>query len=155
MTLGQREANGKGPGMEPKLTAAEITAFLDEVFPQLRGQMVIEEVGPMRARLRMPIDPSHLRPGGTVSGPAMFTLADCAFYVATLAMIGREALTVTTSFGINFLRKPAERDLIGEARILRLGKRLSVGDVTLYSEGDDRPVAHATMTYAIPSRELG
>ncbi len=109
----------------------------------------------MRARLRMPVDASHLRPGGTVSGPAMFTLADCAFYVATLAMIGREELTVTTSFGINFLRKPAERDLIGEARILRLGKRLSVGDVTLYSEGDDRPVAHATMTYAIPSRKLG
>ena len=109
----------------------------------------------MRARMRMPIGPRHVRPGGRVSGLAMFTLADCAFYVATLAMIGREALAVTTSFGINFLRKPAERDLIGEARILRLGKRLSVGDVTLYSEGDDRPVAHATMTYAIPPRKLG
>ena len=140
--------------MEPRLTAAEITEFLDEVFPQLRGQMVIEEVGPMRARLRMPIDASHLRPGGTVSGPAMFTLADCTFYVATLAMIGREALAVTTSLSINFLRKPARRDLIGEARILKLGQRLSVGDVTLTSEGDDRPVAHATMTYAIPPRDL-
>ena len=140
--------------MEPRLTAAEITEFLDEVFPQLRGQMVIEEVGPMRARMRMPIDASHLRPGGTVSGPAMFTLADCTFYVATLAMIGREALAVTTSLSINFLRKPARRDLIGEARILKLGQRLSVGDVTLTSEGDDRPVAHATVTYAIPSRDL-
>jgi len=155
MTLGQRKADGKGPGMEPKLTVAEITEFLDEVFPQLRGQMVIEEVGHMRARIRMPIDQSHLRPGGTVSGPAMFTLADCTFYVATLAMIGREALAVTTSLSINFLRKPAECDLIGEARILKLGKRLSVGDVTLYSEGDERPVAHAAMTYAIPSRNLG
>lgn len=140
--------------MEPRLTAAEITEFLDEVFPQLRGQMVIEEVGPMCARMRMPIDQSHLRPGGTVSGPAMFTLADCTFYVATLAMIGREALAVTTSLSINFLRKPARRDLIGEARILKLGQRLSVGDVTLTSEGDDRPVAHATMTYAIPPRDL-
>ena len=140
--------------MEPRLTVAEITEFLDEVFPQLRGQMVIEEVGPMRARMRMPIDASHLRPGGTVSGPAMFTLADCTFYVATLAMIGREALAVTTSLSINFLRKPARRDLIGEARILKLGQRLSVGDVTLTSEGDDRPVAHATMTYAIPPRDL-
>ncbi len=140
--------------MEPRLTAAEITEFLDQVFPQLRGQMVIEEVGPMRARMRMPIDQSHLRPGGTVSGPAMFTLADCTFYVATLAMIGREALAVTTSLSINFLRKPARRDLIGEARILKLGQRLSVGDVTLTSEGDDRPVAHATMTYAIPPRDL-
>jgi len=143
------------PELMPKLTAAEITEFLDEVFPQLRGQMVIEEVGPMRALLRMPIDRSHLRPGGSVSGPAMFTLADCAFYVATLAMIGCEALAVTTSFAINFLRKPAERDLIGEARILRLGKLLSVGDATLYSEGDDRPVAHATMTFAIQSQNLG
>ena len=140
--------------MEPRLTAAEITEFLDQVFPQLRGQMVIEEIGPMRARMRMPIDASHLRPGGTVSGPAMFTLADCTFYVATLAMIGREALAVTTSLSINFLRKPARRDLIGEARILKLGQRLSVGDVTLTSEGDDRPVAHATVTYAIPSRDL-
>lgn len=141
--------------MEQKLTAVELAEFFDGVFPQLRGQMVIEEVGHMRARMRMSIDASHLRPGGTVSGPAMFTLADCAFYVATLAMIGREALTVTTSLSINFLRKPALCDLIGEARILKLGKRLSVGDVTLYSEGDDRPVAHAAMTYAIPPREVG
>jgi uncharacterized protein (TIGR00369 family) len=138
--------------MEPKLTAAELTAFLEEVFPQVRGQMVIEEVGSMRARLRMPIGHGHLRPGGTISGPSMFTLADCAFYVATLAMIGREALTVTTNLNINFLRKPAARDLIGEARVLKLGKLLSVGEVTLYTEGDDRPVAHATMTYAIPPK---
>jgi uncharacterized protein (TIGR00369 family) len=143
------------PKPTQKLGVAELAEFFDEVFPQLRGQMVIEEVGHMRARLRMPVDASHLRPGGTVSGPAMFTLADCAFYAATLAMIGPEALTVTTNVSINFLRKPALRDLIGEARILKLGKRLSVGDVTLYSDGDDRPVAHATMTYAIPPWNLG
>jgi uncharacterized protein (TIGR00369 family) len=141
--------------MEQKLTTAEMVEFFDEIFPQLRDAMVIEEVGHMRARLRMLIDQSHLRPGDTVSGPTMFTLADCTFYVATLAMIGREALTVTTGVSINFLRKPAQRDLIGEARILKLGKRLAVGDVMLYSEGDDRPVAHATMTYAIPSPDLG
>lgn len=138
-----------------KLGLAELVEFFDEIFPQLRDEMVIEEVGPMRARLRMPVDASHLRPGGTVSGPAMFTLADCTFYAATLAMIGREPLTVTVSVSINFLRKPARRDLIGEARILKLGKRLAVGDVTLYSEGDDRPVAHAVMTYAIPPPDLG
>ncbi|MCH8168465.1 MAG: PaaI family thioesterase, partial [Proteobacteria bacterium] len=107
-----------------KLGLAELVEFFDEIFPQLRDEMVIEEVGPMRARLRMPVDASHLRPGGTVSGPAMFTLADCTFYAATLAMIGREPLTVTVSLSINFLRKPARRDLIGEARILKLGKRL-------------------------------
>ena len=82
----------------------------------------------------------------------MFTLTDYAFYVATLAMIGREALTVTTNLNINFMRKPGLTDLIAEARILKLGKVLAVGDVTLYSDGDDRPVAHASMTYAIPPR---
>ena len=138
------------PKLGPRMGPGELTEFLDEVFPQIRGEMVIEEVGPMRARMRMPIGERHLRPGGTVSGPAMFTLADCAFYVATLAMIGREALTVTTSLNINFMRKPGLADLIAEARILKLGKVLAVGDATLYSEGDNRPVAHATMTYAIP-----
>jgi uncharacterized protein (TIGR00369 family) len=137
--------------MAPKLTAAELAAFLDEVFPQIRGEMVVEAVGPMTARLRMPVDERRLRPGGTVSGPAMFALADCAFYAATLAMIGREALTVTTSLTINFLAKPPPADLIGEARILRLGRTLSVGDVTILSAGRaEGPVAHAAVTYAIP-----
>ena len=137
--------------MEPKLTAAELTEFLDEVFPQVRGQMLIEAVGPMTARLRMPVTEANLRPGGTVSGPAMFTLADCGFYVATLAMIGREALTVTTSLTINFLSKPPAADLTCEARILKLGRLLSVGACTLWSEGrTDGPVAHASVTYAIP-----
>lgn len=134
----------------PVLDTAELTAFLDEVFPQIRGEMAIEAVGPMTARLRLLVADRHLRPGGTVSGPAMFTLADCAFYVAVLAMIGREALTVTTSLTINFLSKPGPEDLIAEARILKLGRLLAVGEVTLRSEGAETPVAHATVTYAIP-----
>ena len=97
----------------------------------MTDRIVIEELAPMHARVRYVVAQSDLRPGGTVSGPAMFTLADCAFYVATLAMIGREALTVTTSATINFMRKPAPGDLIGEARILKLGRSLSVGDVML------------------------
>jgi uncharacterized protein (TIGR00369 family) len=113
--------------------------------------MLIEAVGPMTARLRMPVTQANLRPGGTVSGPAMFTLADCAYYVATLAMIGRQALTVTTSLTINFLSKPPAADLICEARILKLGRLLSVGEATLWSIArDDGPVAHASVTYAIP-----
>ena len=139
--------------MEPKLTVGELTEFLDEVFPQVRGQMVIDAVGPMTARLRMPIAERHLRPGGTVSGPSMFTLADCAYYVATLAMIGREALTVTTSLTINFLAKPPAADLVSEAKILRLGKLLSVGEATIWADGrSDGPVAHAAITYAIPPK---
>ncbi|SEA95246.1 PaaI family thioesterase [Rubrimonas cliftonensis] len=138
---------------EPVMNVAELSAFLDEVFPQVRGQMIIEAVGPMRARVRMPVDESRLRPGGTVSGPSMFTLADCAYYVATLAMIGREALTVTTSLTINFLAKPPSADLVCEARILRLGRALSVGEATIWSDGRaDGPVAHAVVTYAIPPR---
>jgi uncharacterized protein (TIGR00369 family) len=137
----------------PVLSVAEVSAFLDDVFPQVRGQMIVEAVGPMSARLRMPIGERHLRPGGTVSGPSMFTLADCAFYVATMAMIGREALTVTTSLTINFLSKPPAADLVCEARILKLGRVLSVGEATVWSDGrDDGPVAHASVTYAIPSK---
>jgi uncharacterized protein (TIGR00369 family) len=134
------------------LTAEELTAFLEEVFPQIRGEASIEEVTPMRARMRLHVSERHLRPGGTISGPAMFMLADVAFYVAVLAMIGREPLTVTTNLSINFLRKPAPRDLIGEARILKLGRSLAVGDAILTSEGDERAVAHASVTYAIPPR---
>ena len=138
---------------EPQLSVAELTEFLNDVFPQVKGEMVIEAVGPMTARLRLPVAERHLRPGGTVSGPTMFMLADCAYYVATLAMIGREALTVTTSLTINFLSKPPAADLVCEARILKLGRVLSVGEATLWSEGrDDGPVAHAAVTYAIPAR---
>ncbi|MEM7497014.1 MAG: PaaI family thioesterase [Pseudomonadota bacterium] len=134
------------------LDAAKLAAFLDEVFPQVRGQMAIERVAPMTATMRLLTAEQHLRPGGTVSGPSMFMLADCAFYVAVLAMIGREALTVTTSLSINFMRKPEAREMIGEARILKLGRSLAVGDVTLTQTGIDGAVAHATCTYAIPPK---
>lgn len=140
------------PDPEPVMNAAELNAFLDQVFPQIRGQMIVEEVAPMRARLRMPIGEQHLRPGGTVSGPTMFTLADCAFYAATLAMIGREALTVTTNVSINFMRKPHVADLLCEARIMKLGRALVVGEATIWTADmdADHPVAHATLTYSIP-----
>jgi uncharacterized protein (TIGR00369 family) len=139
--------------MEPKLTVAEITDFLDAEFPQAQGMFVVEEVGSMRARVRMPVDESHLRAGDTISGPTMFWLADFAFYVAVLASIGREAQAVTTNININFMRRPSLSDLVGEVRILKLGRRLAVGDVTLFSDGGGEPVAHATATYAIPPRE--
>ncbi|MEM9060816.1 MAG: PaaI family thioesterase [Pseudomonadota bacterium] len=138
---------------QPVLTADEVQAFLHEVFPQQRGLQQIEAIGPMTARVRMIIGEAHLRPGGTVSGPAMFTVADCAFYAAVLGMIGREALTVTSNLNINFLRKPAaDRDLICEARILKLGRLLATGDMTVRSEGQEAPVAHATTSYAIPPK---
>ncbi len=130
-----------------------IQAFLDEVFPQVKDEFVVEHVEEMYVELRTPIRDKHLRPGGTVSGPTMFALCDVCVYAAVLAMIGREALTVTTSVSLDFMRKPAaDRDLIGKCRLLKLGKVLAVGDVLLYSEGLEAPVARSTMTYAIPPK---
>lgn len=142
--------------MQPKLTAEEVLAYLEEVFPAVKGRFSILEIAPMRARVRRKVTQMDIRPGGTVSGPAMFEAADCCFYVAILSMIGREALTVTTNATINFLNKPAATDLICETRILKMGKLLVTGDATIWSAGadapEDRPVAHATLTYAIPPR---
>lgn len=137
----------------PHFTADEMTAYLDDVFPQVRGMFGIDTLTDDRVVMRLHADDRHLRPGGTVSGPAMFSLADVAAYVATMARIGPEALTVTTHCSIDFMRKPAAgRDLLAEARLLKLGRTLSVTDVLLYSEGMDEPVAHASLTYAIPPK---
>lgn len=95
----------------------------------------------------------HLRPGGTVSGPSMFALADVSVYAMVLARVGRKALAVTTNCSLDFMRKPeAGRDVIAECRLLKLGRVLAVGDVLMFSEGSDKPVARATLTYSIPPR---
>ncbi|WP_299498801.1 PaaI family thioesterase [uncultured Roseobacter sp.] len=139
--------------MDVKMTAAEMSAFLDQVFEQVKGEFTIEEVKPNRVRVRLNVQHRHLRPGGTVSGPAMFALADVSAYIVTMAMIGPEALAVTTNCSIDFMRKPAAGvDLIAEVQLLKLGKQLSVSDVLIYSEGMDAPVARASLTYAIPPK---
>ncbi len=136
--------------MQPKMTIAEMDAFLEAEFPQIDGRFETLRIEGSEVTVRMSVQDSDLRPGGTVSGPSMFALADVAFYMATLAQIGPEALTVTTNCSINFMRKPQPTAMIAVARVLKLGRSLSVGDVTLTSEGSDAVVAHATMTYAIP-----
>lgn len=128
----------------------EVLAYIEEVFPTIRGRFEVLELEPMRVKLRRLTMPEDIRPGGTISGPAMFEAVDCGFYFALLAMIGRKALAVTTNASINFLNKPANAPLICESRILKLGKLLATGDATVFTEGDPRPVAHATVTYAIP-----
>lgn len=138
--------------MTAKMTAADVAAFLDEVFPQSAGRFVIEAVDHGEARVRMPVDESHLRPGDTVMGPAMFWLADLSFYVAVLASTGLEAEAVTTNLSINFLRRPKLGDLAGEARITRLGRRLASGDVLIRPAAGGAPVAQALVTYALPAR---
>jgi uncharacterized protein (TIGR00369 family) len=135
-------------------TLEELRAYLVEIFPQVwaRGDYAIEEVGPMTAAVRLSYHPDQLRPGGTISGPSMFALCDLALYVAILHEIGRVKLAVTTNVSINFLRRAEPKDLIGRARLMKLGKRLAVGEVALYSPGEDAMVAHATGTYSIPAR---
>ncbi len=124
--------------------------FLSSEFPQTK--CVVEAVGRRSSTVRHKVDFDELRPGGTVSGPVLMTVADVALYVAILGEIGLVALTVTTSLMINFLRKPsADKDIIGVCTLLKLGKSLAVGEVSLYSEGDTEPVAHVVGTYSIPS----
>ncbi|MDR6870674.1 uncharacterized protein (TIGR00369 family) [Bosea sp. BE125] len=141
--------------MTTRMTVSELEAFLDQVFPQLHyggRTYFIEDVGPMSARMRCDYHERHLRPGGTISGPTMMALADLALYAAILAQIGPVALAVTTSLNYNFLRKPGQAALIAEARLLKLGRRLAVGEVSLFSQGESEMVCHATGTYSIPAR---
>ena len=143
--------------MKQILTAAEVGDFIGEVCPEIwidNGRAFeIEDMRPGAARLRMFYDKRYLRPGGTISGPAMMTFSDLAMWAVVLGHIGRVALSVTTSLNINFLRKPGQADMVGEARLLKLGRQLAVGDVMLYSDGGGgAPVAHATSTYSVPPR---
>lgn len=141
--------------MDVALTAAELEQRLAAEFPEAfhpGSGLAILDVRHGGARVRLTPQPKTMRPGGTISGPTLMMLADVAMYVAVLASIGWVPLAVTTSLNINFLRKPAPGALIAECRLLKLGKRLAVGDVTMCSEGDDEPVAHATSTYSIPPR---
>jgi uncharacterized protein (TIGR00369 family) len=107
---------------------------------------------PLGAKLRVAYHENQIRPGGTISGPTMMALADLSLYVAVLGMIGPVALAVTTNLNINFLRRPAPRDLISECRLLKLGNRLAVGEVHIFSDGEAEPVAHVTGTYSVPPR---
>jgi uncharacterized protein (TIGR00369 family) len=137
------------------LTADELWRRLAGEFPEAfnaLGGLVIDEVGHGFARVRQDFQKASLRPGGTISGPTLMALADVATYVAILASIGWVPLAVTTSLNINFLRKPAPAALIAEARLIKLGKRLAVGEVDIRSEGEADLIAHATSTYSIPPR---
>lgn len=141
--------------MQPVMTVAEIDAFLDSDFPQIHTDgRVFTLISVEPGAISMSLTPSerHLRPGGTISGPSMFTLADVAAYVAVLAHIGPVGLAVTTNLTINFLRRPEPETLTCRAAILKLGKRLAVVEASLFQRDDDEPVAHAVATYSIPPR---
>ncbi|MEM6887800.1 MAG: PaaI family thioesterase [Pseudomonadota bacterium] len=143
--------------MSLKMDAPALNTFLGQVFEQVADGFLVEDVtedGTLRVRLR--VGDKHLRPGGTVSGPSIFSIADVGAYLITLSRIGPKALAVTTNCSIDFMRKPvANRDLIAEVHLLKLGKQLSVSDVMIRSDGDPAIVARATLTYALPPAKMG
>lgn len=131
-------------------TKAELEQFFKTEFPQ--ADFAIDSIGDKSAVIRKNIKGDHLRPGGTVSGPVLMEISDAALYVAILGEIGIVALAVTTNLNINFLRKPAaDKDIVAKCRLIKVGKTLAIGEVSVYSEGDLDPVAHAVGTYAIPA----
>ena len=134
------------------MSVADLDAFFDAEFPQMRqaGGMTLVSVGAGSATMRLPYHPANLRPGGTISGPAMFALADVGLYAVILAHIGPVGLAVTTNLNINFLNKPKPQALLAECTLLKLGKRLAIGDARVFGEDDNILVAHATGTYSIP-----
>lgn len=137
----------------PKISVAEFNDIIKEDLPWAHELGVAAtEIGKGAATLMVPYDAKMLRPGGTMSGPTMMMLADACMYAVILSEIGVVKLAVTTNLNINFLRKPEPRDLYGKGSVLKLGKRLAVMAVDLYSEGSDALVAHATGTYSIPPR---
>ena len=137
--------------MEPKMDIPALQAFIAREFPQLGDDFLIERLTEDGVAVRLKVADRHLRPGGTVSGPSMFSLADVSMYLAILARIGPVALAVTTNCSIDFMRKPAAgADLICHTRLLKLGRTLAVGDAMIYSAGQAAPVARASLTYSIP-----
>lgn len=137
----------------PKLTHKELEDRLRAEFPEMfsaESGYALETLWFGGCRVRRHFHPRTLRPGGTVSGPIMMALADFTMYLAVLSAIGWVPLAVTTNFSINFLRRPAPRDVLAEARLFKLGKRLAVGEIAIFSDGDEEMVAHATSTYSIP-----
>lgn len=140
---------------QPAMTAEAIEDLLRREFPQAFFDgcgLSLERVHYGHVRVRRQYHEDHLRPGGTISGPTMMELADFAMYVAVFSAIGPQPLAVTTNLAINFLRKPAQADLLADAKLLKIGKRLVVGEVTIYSDGQEEPVAHVTSTYSVPDR---
>ncbi len=138
------------------ITVAEFEELARTHLPyavELGGRL--EAIAPGRSTYRLPYSPKLLRPGGSIIGPALMGLADIAMYAAVLSLIGRVEMALTANLNINFLRRPGQRDVIAEGRVLKLGKRLAFGEVIAYSEGEDDPVTHATLTYSIPPDGYG
>ncbi len=140
--------------MPLRFTIQELSNYVEEIFPQVKDDFEILEISEFGSRVRLKVTFRHLRPGNTVSGPAIFSLVDCTAYMAILAKLGKEALAVTTNCSIDFMRKPSGKtDLIANCEILKFGKTLVVADAKVYSEDTEKPVARASITYSIPPKK--
>lgn len=138
---------------QPVLDIPALHGFLARDFPQVADEFEVMSIAPRRLTMRLVPGAQHLRPGGTISGPTMFSLADCAVYLAIIAHVGEEALAVTTNASIDFMRKPAaDQPLVAEVTLLKLGRRLVVGDAGIRNPGASDLVARATLTYSRPDR---
>jgi uncharacterized protein (TIGR00369 family) len=145
------------PAFQPMMTADEVNAFLESLYPQLNGRRMdfyATDVFPGGCTVRLDAREKHLRPGNTVSGPSLFTLADIGGYVCVLSHAGPDALSVTTNLNINFMRKAEAGPVDGHCRILKLGRNLMVYDIEMTAGPDRLVVAHATGTYSIPPKRL-
>ncbi|MEW2916832.1 PaaI family thioesterase [Ruegeria sp. ANG10] len=137
--------------MSLAMSREDLMEYLRQIFPQVHRDFVVEKLDEDSIEMRLVVEDRHLRPGGTVSGPSMFGLADVSVYAMILARKGRQSLAVTTNSSLDFLRKPeGGKDMIARCRLLKLGRNLAVGDVLMFSEGSEKPVARATMTYSLP-----
>lgn len=133
------------------LNAQEIEDSIKEWVPMASDiGLKVEEVRQGYARIRIPFQDKHLRPGGTISGPVMMTAGDTAMYVAILGSLGEMAMAVTSNLNINFLKRPDQLDLIAEANIIKLGKRIAFCEVGIRCEGSEELVAHVTGSYSLP-----
>lgn len=137
--------------MELKLDAPQVEALIRGGLAVAgRSGLCIEEVRPGYARVRLPYHEKMLRPGNVISGPTLFTAADTAMYALVLSHIGPQLMAVTADLNIRFLNKARPGDVVGEAKLLKLGRRLAVMEVSLTTGGDPQPVAHVTGSYALP-----
>ena len=136
--------------MKLNMTKSELEAFLRREFPQSADVVRIESLHAGRLRTSMAVGWEHFRPGGTISGPAMFFLADVSVYLTILSVAGPIASAVTTNCSIDFMRKPSPDSLLAETRLLKLGRRIAVADAMIYSKWGGEPVARAGLSYALP-----
>jgi uncharacterized protein (TIGR00369 family) len=147
--VSQAKSEPKSP---PKISIAEFEELVRTHMPITRmfpAELLLLEDGV--ARIRMPEHEVMRRAGGIVNGPMIMTLADMALYAAVLSRVGLEAMAVTVDLSVRFLRPAPMGAIVADACLIRAGRRLAIGEITITSEVTGKAVAHATGSYALPS----